>query len=261
MLFGEGTVLELEKDGSVQGRVVTTKIKGDKNDLGGSYDKTSYEAKIVGLSGNAEISPRKMNVVIKVAFVDQCKSVYFGDEKEGMSESRKYYERWKFLKSIGVPTATSMRVVDEKSVAMGDMTWDGSQFFGKAKLKSINGERDQEIKRDLLEAEKIFLSIDPNEIKKEFVRIQEKCWDNGIRLPFDDMFDLIVHPDGKWEVLVLDLTFLDKREGEKHDDLILERQRVFEKIDNLRKGLLNISKNYEGKRLPLLQNLLGRRTK
>ena len=76
-------------------------------------------------------------------------------------------------------------------------------------------------------------------------RVLKLAWDKGMRLPFDDPYDILIHPDGKWEVLVLDLAGLRPRKGESEDVLESELEHMTEEIDLMREHLLKISAKHQ----------------
>ena len=95
--------------------------------MGGVWPKKKLEAKPRLVSKNRET---KMRLVKKEAIVLPDDDSLFGDERMGMSWARRYYERWRFLRKLKIPTASSMRLVDERHVMMGDMSVGGYVFFG-----------------------------------------------------------------------------------------------------------------------------------
>ena len=143
-----------------------------------------------------------------------------------------YYDRWLHLRELGRPTVGSMRVVDENTVAMGDMTVGGGVFFGKEKMYELGGELEGKLYgesvRDNTQMEKVFLEIDRSLIEAEIDRVQDLAWKNGIKLPPDDPIDILVMPDGTFKVLVLDLSMLGLIDPLK--DLANEKKKEREKI-------------------------------
>jgi hypothetical protein len=204
--------------------------------LGGAFPKHRIEA--ITVSGG--MRERRLRLVTKRAAI--CNGVIIGDELVTMTDSERYYERWRFLRKNSIPTASSMRVADRWNVVMGDMTIDGSEFFGKEKYHDIGGQISDNIHRSHSSIERIFLGINPLLIKKEIERIQMKLFGLGVRLPYDDRYDLLVHPDGNWEVLVIDLSLLSRVNNVKEElrGLKGEREMMFDRIDAIRERLINI---------------------
>jgi len=125
---------------------------------------------------------------------------------------------------------------------MGDMTRDGSEFFGKAFRGRLNNELYRAKSsgfggRHLTDMERIFLSIDPEAMRAELRRIVKIANKNRIMLPDDDEFDILVHPDGSWEILVLDLSGL----GRLRPLDIQDADKLFENVEESRKDLLMLS--------------------
>jgi hypothetical protein len=228
---------------TIQGRngekkkVYVTKILANEKQMGGCFDKRKVEAVVNPDADNIE-GKRVIRLVLKDAYTSYWN--HFPSEVLGLSVAERYLEKWNILRNCGIPTVSSMRVIDRDTVAMGDMTWDGSAFFGKQLVSDIGDKKDLD-KRSLTVMEKIFLGIDPNKIKEEMKRVQMLAWDKGIRLPDDDLYDLIVHPDGTWQVLVVDLANLRPRKNERLESIENELNYMWEDVDIIRKHLLEIS--------------------
>lgn len=216
--------------------------KGDRDSIGieitsvsaekmnGAYEKNKVEAKpFLG----EKTREKRVKLVVKRAVVSRRDGDIFGDEQVAMTPARRYYERWRFLRKLGIPTVSSMRVVDDHYVAMGDMTVGGAAFFGKEKWWTVSGEMRRGERRELDKTEEMFLNIDPETIKREIARLQVLAWVNGIRLPPDDEYDLLVRPDGSFQVILMDLTQMRKRGDETIDVLVRERELSFRALDGL----------------------------
>lgn len=231
----DGSVSLVKNGGEVK-KVFVTEVLENQHQMGGVYEKRKVEAVVD--PKDKERSERKMRLVLKDAYLP--KRYDFSFDNPEMSMAERYFRKWKLLKENGIPTTSSMRVVDEEVVAMGDMTWDGSEFFGKEKdITALEG-RDS-AKRKLFKMEKVFLSIDPEKIKEEMERVLKLAWDKGIRLPYDDQCDLLVHPDGTWEVLVMDLSQLRPRKEESEEALEDDRKDMWQMVDEIRSHLLEIA--------------------
>jgi len=235
-----GEKVDLAKNGHQTSKAEVIDIIGSDREMGGLFDKS----KIVARLRKGDRS-RELRMVIKDAYISANKSKTtdncFGKESKEMSQAKRYYERWRYLMSIGIPTVSSMRVVDELRIAMGDETSDGSDFFGKSKKESVAMELKFGKRRMLTEIERQYVGINPEEIREKLRSLQERCWAKGIRLPYDDEFDLIVHPDGSWRVLVLDLSALTKRANEPESVLDEQMSVMMGDVFKLRKDLLTLS--------------------
>lgn len=113
-----------------------------------------------------------------------------------------YADFWSELKSAEIPTIPTVRIIGENEVLISDLTTDGSTFFGKDNVfPSFDRFKDGKVNN----MDKLFLNIDPEELKQRAQQIAEKANRSGVFLPYDDPFDILVHPDGRWEIIVLDL--------------------------------------------------------
>ncbi len=113
-----------------------------------------------------------------------------------------YCEYWERLRKAAIPTIPTVRKISENEVLMTDLTKDGSSFYGK---DSVFGCFNRFKKNEINILDRYFLAIQTSVLENEIRGISRKADENGIVLPIDDPFDLLVHPGGSWEVLVLDL--------------------------------------------------------
>ncbi len=127
---------------------------------------------------------------------------------------------------------------------MGDMTRDGSVFFGKEYGYSLEGETSRGVRRELTEMEKKLLAIPEDQIKEEMTRIATIANQHGVELPIDDECELLVHPDGTWEVLTLDLSELDTFRNRRFAPSISEQvERMDDYVEWQRESLEKIRKD------------------
>jgi len=159
-----------------------------------------YEVRDVQLGGN----DKKTKIVAR--FVDKDgvennEDNFFVNEKEGMPDALKYFERWKFLRDIGLPVVPNVVVLDGNRVAMTDLAVNGAEFFGKAREWKLFRSEEE----DLSEVESAFLKLNFSEVTKEIERIRKICIEKHLRLAWDDPLDLLVYPDGKFKVFVIDI--------------------------------------------------------
>jgi hypothetical protein len=232
--------VSLIKEGDER-KVFVVDVLGGKYQMGGEYDKRKVEAVVD--PNDEKRSERKLRLVLKEATLLHKDDFLLENPQASLAE--RYYGKWKLLRDAGIPTASSMRIVDDKTVAMGDMTWDGSKFFGKEKYIEVLEGRDTNV-RELTAIEKVFLSINPQKIKQEIERVQKLAWEKGIMLPGDDPYDLLVHLDGTWQILVLDISELrPRRKSDRIEDLEAEKEEMWEDVDIIRTHLIKLKNENE----------------
>jgi len=189
--------------------------------MNGAYSKAKIEA--LGLQEMRE--SRRARLVIKEAAVMYGRVVE--GESRGQCEAERYYRRWKYLKQCRIPTIPSMRILDEDKILMGDMTCDGSGFVGKVTYWD-----DDSPTIPLADFERVFLRIDLDAVKAKIAKVQSLAWENGLLLPDDEEeFAVWIHPDGTWQVVVMDLTYLGRRRDESRQVLLDTRRELFNRVD------------------------------
>jgi len=187
--------------------------------FGGSRKKS--RAKTRKIQESTESTDDSIDMFIKEVWLEGESVV--GEEVASDPISLRYYERWMFLRKIGIPTLDDMWVVDSSRVAMEDLRSLGYTMFGKAKLSELVMEIMAEKKRPLTVEENIFLDIDLDEIYLEAKRLQEIAWSNGALLPSDDQWEMKINKEGEWSLIVLDLERLACRKNEPESYLKIER--------------------------------------
>ncbi len=227
-----GDVMRARKpDASGKIELVADEVKDEK--LGGFFSKSKLR---VLASGGKKSHERLLDVIVKEVPSYRGDTETFGKEKVGQTSAQRYYHRWKYLREIGIPVVSSMRVVDAHHVVMGDMTADGSAFVGQETYEELKKNEGKLKWRDLEEHEKLFLGLDKNMIKAEMLRIFKIAWDNDVQLSTDkEEFVVLVGPNGDHKVLVKDHGEMHKLREIKKVVVGFEKcwEQVEERIDYL----------------------------
>jgi len=127
-----------------------------------------------------------------------------GPYSRGQQALERVLERWKACKDCGIPVVPTLRITDDQTLIATDMKADGSEIYGKAMSMYFSEFR----KNTLTDVDYIFILIYQSEIAKiidQAHRLAYLTAQNGILLPIDDGFELIVRTDGSWELIILDL--------------------------------------------------------
>ncbi|KKU33100.1 hypothetical protein A3K29_04825 [Candidatus Collierbacteria bacterium RIFOXYB2_FULL_46_14] len=239
--LGEEVVLKKDGKPTVKMRAQGVSVVG----LTGAFDKSRVAFEPLRAEGGE--SGHRYATVVKEADLSYQGDL-FGDESVDQSRAERYYERWKYLKSIGIPVVSSMRVVDSERVLMGDMLADGGQFIGKDTYWwSEFGVLERHRTGQLTDEEKAFLQIDPLLVKQEIARIFDIAWMNGVLLPdSDEEFTVLVKPNGVWrQVMVKDYGTLrwvpqDMMNNDTRGDL---RKELVDRVDEIRNELTRHDKH------------------
>ncbi len=137
-------------------------------------------------------------------------------------DAANYSENWKLFKEAGLPVVPTLRKTENGKVVMTDLIADGSELYGKELGSSLSTVHEFKLKNDFkkllkdkLKLVKSFLDILKDEefkhLKSKLAGYENLANQNRIYLPFDDPFELLVHPDGKWELIIIDLRTGGKR--------------------------------------------------
>jgi hypothetical protein len=131
-------------------------------------------------------------------------------EKETLSEfhSDMMLKVWKRCRQNNIDVVDFMAKTSDGFIIMSNITHDGSQIYGRSLLHTIKSDDHGERKRDVNELDKKFINLMQNnheKINQAALKIAEKTASAGIILPSDDPLDLILHPDGSWQIMPLDI--------------------------------------------------------
>jgi hypothetical protein len=118
---------------------------------------------------------------------------------------------WKACKEAGLTVAPNAYVSDRGTMLVTDVKADGSEVYGKRMGEVLNGYNPEaDRSRPHKEIDGWFMQLTSPEnlpaIKERARRQSALATANGIELPFDEAYELIVHPDGSWDVITLDFT-------------------------------------------------------
>ncbi len=131
---------------------------------------------------------------------------------ERLHEPELYERNWKAFKEAGLPVPPMLRKTPEGRLFVTDVKADGSEVYGKA--FKILLETGQEGYRPRPEIDKLFLKLmrshkERRKIEKSALECVNIATSRELILPSDGPFELVVHPNGTWDVMLLDLMLGD----------------------------------------------------
>lgn len=145
--------------------------------------------------------PDRVRIVKMI--VKRINNLTISDEEERMPFADIWISKWKTLKAAGIPVVPTIRRVSDTEVAMTDLSADGSGVYGKADIT------EERIRRN---TDRKLMEIDLNKVIEKTQEIATRANQSGILLAMDDALVLVVHPDGNWEVMALDIGHTERRE-------------------------------------------------
>lgn len=128
---------------------------------------------------------------------------------------RTYADKWKMFKKAGFPVVPTLRETEDGRLFLTDVTGDGSELYGKALVLDLedlsanpSGFKSQEVLAKMKNIEsflKILTGREFYKIKSKVEKYRKLANEKHLCLPADDPFELILHPDGTWNLIMLDL--------------------------------------------------------
>lgn len=131
-----------------------------------------------------------------------------------------YVDKWKMFKDAGFPVVPTLRQTEDGRLFMTDITADGSEIYGKGIMKALEDALDsaknpkQKIPEQIKHIELFMKVIEEkfDEIKTKVEEYRKRANEKKLCLPVDDPFEFILHPDGTWELMMLDLNAVFMKE-------------------------------------------------
>jgi hypothetical protein len=121
-----------------------------------------------------------------------------------------FVRNWHAYRAAGIPTVPTLRTSDNRgTLLVTDVKADGSEVYGKGMAQALSGRHDIGRYRANTQIDPLFLEITADKnwqvIVNKANEYTERAVDAGIVLAYDDAFEMIVHPDGTWDLIALDL--------------------------------------------------------
>lgn len=120
-----------------------------------------------------------------------------------------YFKNWLEFKRVGLPVVGSVREIEDGDILVTDLKADGSEIYGKGLLQSLIMRDDDPNPRRNKSIDPIFKTIMRTNhiiLREEINHLVTLATKEGIMLSSDsDAFELLVHPNGAWQLVTLDL--------------------------------------------------------
>ena len=120
-----------------------------------------------------------------------------------------YIRAWQLYKDAGLPVIKTLRRTEQGTIVMTDLKADGSELFGKGLLIQL---RDRQYLDDFkrnTKLDSVFLNLTDEsqleDIIKMVAELSNIASHSNLLIPRDDPFELLIHPNNNWELIMLDL--------------------------------------------------------
>lgn len=111
-----------------------------------------------------------------------------------------FFEIWKRLKAANLPVVNNMWLLSDEAVAMTDLTAKGGTTFDRNSLFDLMVNR-----RAASPEDASFMNIDLVEVNAQVDELAQKASESKVAISFDDPMSLIIYPDGRWRIVLLDI--------------------------------------------------------
>lgn len=127
-----------------------------------------------------------------------------------------YPQAWLGFRDIGLPVAPTLLKTSRDTLLTTDMKRNGGELYGKYLSLMLQQRRRPRPPRPSTDAHFLALAAQDFEpIKERAAGLRERATEGGVRLPAD-AFELHMEPDGRWNLVTIDLdatTIRDRSEG------------------------------------------------
>lgn len=123
---------------------------------------------------------------------------------------RDLISNWKKMKNVGLPVPEELLLNPMRGfVLLTDVKADGSEVYGKGLSYCLNHADVVQRDRPRPEIDKIFLELTTQQklpiLEEAAQQIVSLANEHNFELPYDDGMELIIHPDGSWNMIILDI--------------------------------------------------------
>jgi hypothetical protein len=130
--------------------------------------------------------------------------------KKPVVGSTTYMSKWSLARKAGLPTVFRMYYLDEESVVMPDLVFGGGVVLDKHFLyQLLQVKRTGTLAGVVAKLWPVGVDLpDTNEAEVQFNRIADTATNNSLELPYDNGLAVVSYPNGLWQPLLLDVSFL-----------------------------------------------------
>lgn len=121
--------------------------------------------------------------------------------------SQDIYRKWLAFRRAKLPVVPTLRMSRDGVTLATDLKADGSEIYGQG-IYIPTGDLSEKVKNPTI-LDKLFVELYPqikNDIWNKCLKLASQAALAKIVLPLDDPVELIFHPDGRWELMTLDLS-------------------------------------------------------
>ena len=164
--------------------------------------------------------------VVPTVFDRTSRSHFYGGGTESKhlvlgADNRSYIERlydirwinnWKAMRKAGLPVVPDILLNPmRRFMLLTDIKADGSEAYGKALSRCLEYPSIIPRDRPRPDIDQLFLNLTTPEnlpkIKQAVDKLVATANTSNIELPKDDAVELVIHPDGSWGLMTLDLQY------------------------------------------------------
>lgn len=122
---------------------------------------------------------------------------------DGDQERTRYRDTWLQFIEAEIPVVPELLETDRQSLLLPDLTEDGSQLYGKDAVGRIP--LDPTYQLNYIDEAFLDIMINPRDVQDVADTYVAQANEYGLGLPIDDGFEMVVHPNGRWDLVTLDL--------------------------------------------------------
>lgn len=164
-------------------------LSREKIKPGGHLGKEYWTANLVTKGKNGEERKREIHLVKRIL-------QYEPGIVENQTNSDYFITIWREMKSSGLPVPPTVVKINDNEILETNLKWDASEIYGK------DSKFDDYPPSPL---DHLFLKVDIDLVMKQAEEVVQIAEGNNIKLSKDHAFDLLLHPNGTWNVVTRDI--------------------------------------------------------
>ncbi len=169
--------------------------------ISGLRERTVTVQDVTWLGGGGE---EKYKVTATMEYGSRKREVFLVDRRE---QTDLYVENWQGFRAAGLPVVPTLRKSSFNSLWVTDVTVNRSYPYGKNVWGTVKDEYNVVDKDRPLDSVFIEVTADNNfpAIDTAVANYTEIANQADIFLPYDDPFEVLIHPSGTWQLIMLDI--------------------------------------------------------
>lgn len=206
-------------EGSIPFYITARQPIGDLND---------WNEKLQRVWGSTQPGQKELTLVSKTpGYTHHVKPLM-----QGLDHTSEYCLIWQTMRAADLPVAPTLRRADDE-VFMTDFARHGAVLYDKYAAECMR----RQTRQPAAPTDEIFVQLDFGQIRYQADIISLQATKAHISIPYNDPFNLIVYPNGKWRLAIIDIGYTKIQSPTALGDNKYSIEDFFPRLEKLREGI------------------------